>query len=261
MVLFSEFFTDSPLQRVEGEQLMLTTLRRAGALAAICLIIGSGSAQAMPSSAATAAPLAAQLAKVAPDLNAAVLKKAVSAMQCAVASGADPAARLAVIDFSLPSAQQRLWIFDLQRKSLLLQDLVAHGSGSGDNYAAAFSNIEGSHQSSIGLFRTSESYTGRHGYSLRMDGLEAGINDLARQRAIVIHPADYVDPAWVERYGRIGRSQGCPAVRPEVSQMVVDNLKGGQFMFSYYPDEHWLATSEFLNCPQRGTRLVAARSE
>jgi hypothetical protein len=240
---------------------MLTRLRRAGALVIICLSVSAGSAHAVTGSASAGMPLAAQLASVAPDLNNAVLKKAVSAMECAVASGADPAARLAVIDFSLPSAQQRLWIFDLQRKSLLLQDLVAHGSGSGDNYAAAFSNIEGSHQSSIGLFRTSESYTGRHGYSLRMDGLEAGINDLARQRAIVIHPADYVDPAWVERYGRIGRSQGCPAVRPEISKMVVDNLKGGQFMFSYYPDEHWLATSEFLNCPQRGKPLLAARAE
>lgn len=240
---------------------MLTNLRRAGALAAVCLSIGSTTVQAVTNSPAVTAPLASQLSVTAPDLNEKVLNKAVMAMECAIANGAKPAARLAVIDFSLPSAEERLWIFDLQSKKLLLQDLVAHGSGSGDNYAAAFSNIEGSHQSSIGLFRTAESYTGRHGYSLRMDGLERGINDLARQRAIVIHAADYVDPGWVARYGRIGRSQGCPAVRPEVAGMVVDKLKGGQFMFSYYPDEHWLATSEFLNCPQRDRQLLAARAE
>ena len=232
---------------------MLIQLCRAGMLAVLCLAFGSGSAMAVGSP-----QLVLQLASVAPDLNVGVLKKAVSAMQCALAGGAEPAKRLAVIDFSLPSSEQRLWIFDLQSKRLLLQDLVAHGSGSGDNYADAFSNIEGSHQSSIGLFRTQESYTGRHGYSLRMDGLEPGINDLARQRAIVIHAADYVDPNWVARYGRIGRSQGCPAVRPEVAGMVVDKLKGGQFMFSYYPDEHWLATSEFLNCPLRQSQLLTA---
>lgn len=237
---------------------MLTQLRRAGVLAAFCLAVSSGSVQAVNSPQPMSTPLVTQLTRVAPEMNAAVLKKAVSSMECALANGAEPAARLAVIDFSLPSSEQRLWIFDLQRKKLLLQDLVAHGAGSGDNYAAAFSNIEGSHQSSIGLFRTQESYIGRHGYSLRMDGLEPGINDLARQRAIVIHAADYVDPGWVDRYGRIGRSQGCPAVRPEVASMVVDNLKGGQFMFSYYPDEHWLATSEFLNCPQRDNQIVAA---
>lgn len=236
---------------------MLTTLRRAGALAAICLSVGFTPAHAVTTQAALTAPLASQLSLTAPDLNAAVLNQAVVAMECAVANGATPAARLAVIDFSLPSAEERLWIFDLQSRTLLLQDLVAHGSGSGDNYAAAFSNVEGSHQSSIGLFRTAESYTGRHGYSLRMDGLEPGINDLARQRAIVIHAADYVDPNWVARYGRIGRSQGCPAVRPEVAGMVVDTLKGGQFMFSYYPDEHWLATSEFLNCNKAEGQLLA----
>lgn len=238
---------------------MLTQLRRAGVLAAFCLAVSSGSVQAVNNpQPSMSTSLVTQLTRAAPEMNAGVLKKAVSAMECALANGAEPAARLAVIDFSLPSSEQRLWIFDLQRKKLLLQDLVAHGAGSGDNYAAAFSNVEGSHQSSIGLFRTQESYIGRHGYSLRMDGLEPGINDLARQRAIVIHAADYVDPSWVDRYGRIGRSQGCPAVRPEVASMVVDNLKGGQFMFSYYPDEHWLATSEFLNCPQRDSQLLAA---
>lgn len=206
-------------------------------------------------------PLLARLGKLAPDLDSAVLGRALAAMDCAVKHGSAPAARLAVIDFSLPSSEPRLWIFDLQAQSLLLEDLVAHGKGSGDNFAKAFSNVEGSNQSSIGLFRTQESYMGRNGYSLRMDGLEAGINDQARNRAIVIHAAKYVDESWVENYGRIGRSEGCPAVRPEVARMVVDQLKGGQFMFSYYPDAHWLASSEFLHCPDVDKREQLAAAD
>lgn len=224
---------------------MFSNFYRASLSATLCMaVMGSNW-----SSSADELPLFAQLSNVAPNLNSAVLRRAVTAMDCAVKHGSTPAARLAVIDFSLPSSEPRMWIFDLQTHTLLLEDLVAHGKGSGDNYAKAFSNIEGSHQSSIGLFRTQESYVGRNGYSLRMDGLEQGINDQARNRAIVIHAASYVDDSWVESYGRIGRSEGCPAVRPEVAKMVVDKLKGGQFMFSYYPDEHWLATSEFLHCP------------
>jgi hypothetical protein len=206
--------------------------------------------------------LAGQLARTAPDLDIRVLTRAISAMQCAINHGAAPASRLAVIDFALPSSQPRLWLFDLESRTLVLQELVAHGQGSGDNYAKSFSNIEGSHQSSLGLFRTSESYMGQHGYSLRMDGLESGINDKARARALVIHAADYVADSWIETHGRIGRSQGCPAVRPEVAQLVIDNLKGGQFLFSHYPDEHWLQTSAYINCPADGEQnLLAAAHE
>lgn len=236
---------------------MLNVLRRFGALSVCCLSLAVGPVAALESritipysaSSSTQSNLINRLGAQAPGLNSQVLQTAVSAMQCAVAGGAAPAERLAVIDFSLPSSEQRLWIFDLATQTLLLQDLVAHGQGTGDNLARTFSNIEGSHQSSVGLFRTQESYFGRHGYSLRMDGLEPGFNDLARQRAIVIHPADYVSTGWVEQHGRIGRSHGCPAVRPEVASMVVDSLKGGQFMFSWFPDDHWLATSALINCP------------
>ncbi len=197
------------------------------------------------------------LSSQAPALNRQVLSKAVSAMQCAVSAGVQSAKRLAVIDFSLPSSEPRLWIFDLEKRRLLLEELVAHGQNSGDNHANSFSNVVGSYQSSIGLFLTQESYFGRHGYSLRMDGLEPGINDNARERAIVIHKADYVDPSWIERQGRIGRSQGCPAVRPAVVEQVVDSLKGGQFLFSYYPDQAWIKQSAFINCqPSRVAGIV-----
>ena len=209
-----------------------------------------------------ASPLLESLARAAPTLDREVLRHALAAMQCAVNNGSAPAERLAVIDFSLPSTERRLWIFDLKRRTLVLRDLVAHGQGSGENFATRFSNDDGSHQSSIGLFRTEESYIGQHGYSLRMDGLEPGINDRARDRDIVIHAADYVNPAWVGQHGRIGRSHGCPAVRPEVARMVVDSLKGGQFMFSWYPDQKWLQNSAYLNCkPQRVAGILAAHKD
>ncbi|MBB3102638.1 murein L,D-transpeptidase catalytic domain family protein [Azomonas macrocytogenes] len=206
-------------------------------------------------------PLAERLARSALTLDRQVLRNAVAAMECAVRHGAAPAQRLAVIDYSLPSSERRLWIFDLVRKRLLLKDFVAHGQNSGENLATSFSNREGSYQSSIGLFRTEETYEGQHGYSLRMDGLEPGVNDRARDRAIVIHAADYVNPLWITRQGRIGRSQGCPAVRPEVAKMVVDSLKGGQFMFSWYPDRQWLQTSVFLNCnSDRVVTILSSRA-
>lgn len=199
-----------------------------------------------------------KLSAQAPDLDGTVLEKALQASRCAVNNGVSVPERLAVIDFSLPSVQQRLWIFDLNEHRLLLRDLVAHGKNSGMTSPNAFSNIEGSHQSSIGLFRAQESYRGKHGYSLRLDGLEPGINDLARQRAIVIHGADYVNERWIRKYGRIGRSHGCPAVGRDVIRQVVDNLKGGQLVFKYYPDEHWLQSSGLLNCETSQVAEAAA---
>jgi hypothetical protein len=213
---------------------------------------------ALASSASTQ-PLFNSLAKAAPKLNPQALQQALSAMQCAINSGASSAQRLAVIDYSLPSTARRLWIFDLQRKTLLLQDLVAHGNKSGENFATHFSNRVGSYQSSLGLFRTQESYQGGNGYSLRMDGLEPGFNDQARERAIVIHGADYVNPLWSQRQGRIGRSQGCPAVRQAVAKQVIDKLKDGQFMYSWYPDRGLAKTSLYLNCqPHQVARILAA---
>lgn len=206
--------------------------------------------------------LLSKLSHAAPELNPQALKSALSAMQCAVNNGAKQAQHLAVIDFSQPSTARRLWIFDLNRKTLVLRDLVAHGKESGENFATSFSNTEGSNQSSLGLFSTQESYVGSHGYSLRMDGLEPGINDQARERAIVIHPADYVNPLWNKTQGRIGRSLGCPAVRPQVARKVVDKLKNGQFMFAWYPDKRWLQSSAYLNCqPRQVASIVSARHE
>lgn len=194
---------------------------------------------------------ASKLASAAPDLDRKVLDSALQATTCAVSHGMAMPDRLAVIDFSLPSDQKRLWIFDLDSGDLLLNDWVAHGKNSGDGMASAFSNTVGSLQSSLGLFRGEETYDGKHGYSLRLDGLEPGVNDNARDRAIVIHGADYVDRELISKYGRIGRSFGCPAVRQGVARMVVDNLKDGQLVFSYFPDQNWLKNSSLLNCEQK----------
>jgi hypothetical protein len=184
------------------------------------------------------------LAKLAPKANPQVLRLAARALGCAQPD----AERLAVIDFSLPSTEQRLWVFDLKHQKLLFKELVSHGRGSGNAEAESFSNIPESYQSSIGLFRTLNSYYGRNGYSLRLKGLEAGVNDLAYQRAIVIHGADYVSENFIEQTGRLGRSHGCPAVRQEVAIKLIDSLKENQYLFTYYPDPEWLATSEFLSC-------------
>ncbi len=192
--------------------------------------------------------LAESLAASAPDADPKAITQALQASACAVKTlGAKAPKRLALIDFSLPSVERRLWIFDLQTKKLLLSDYVAHGRGSGDNYARSFSNQEGSLQSSLGLFTTSESYVGIHGRSLRLDGLEPGINDQARARAIVVHGAEYVDPQLAITQGRIGRSFGCPALRPSIVNKVIDALQGGQMLYAYFLDRHKPSISRMIN--------------
>jgi hypothetical protein len=195
----------------------------------------------------------AQLSQLAPEANTKVLALAMQARSCAAAQlGQAPAPRLAVIDYSRPSTSPRLWVFDLEQNKLLFRELVAHGQGTGENMAVHFSNKDGSHQSSIGLFRTADTYTGHNGYSLRMQGLEPGFNDAAMARAIVIHGAPYVNAKMAQQKGRLGRSWGCPALRPEIAKQVIDSLKNGQMIFSYYPDSNWLAKSPFINCKSKG---------
>lgn len=192
--------------------------------------------------------LAAALIKAAPQADAKVINLAVRASQCSIAQGAAPVQRLAVIDYSLPSTQQRLWVFDLKKRKLLFHELVAHGRNSGENMAVNFSNQNESFATSLGLYRTQQSYVGQNGYSLRMEGLEPGFNDNAFDRAIVIHGAPYVSPVLARANGRIGRSLGCPAVRPAIAHKLIDSMKGGQLLFSYYPDQRWLKSSSYINC-------------
>lgn len=193
-----------------------------------------------------------------PGLAPEVLDLALGARDCAADSGRAPAAaRLAVIDYSRPSTEPRLWLLDVEAGRVLKVEHVAHGRGSGENHATRFSNVEGSFQTSLGLYVAAETYHGGNGYSLRLDGLDPGFNDRARERLIVIHGAPYVDPDLAARQGRLGRSFGCPALRPEVAREVIDQLKDGQMVFAYYPDPDWLASSPNLSC---GTRLADVRA-
>jgi hypothetical protein len=176
-----------------------------------------------------------------------VFELALNAASCAVRTGAVGAPQtLTVIDYSKPSTERRLWVFDLKAKELVYEELVAHGQGSGANMATAFSNENESHQTSLGLFVTKDTYVGKNGYSLRLDGLDRGVNDRARERAIVMHGAPYVSEEFVKANGRLGRSWGCPAVSDAVARKMIDLVKNGGLVFSYYPDAEWLKTSKYL---------------
>lgn len=216
---------------------------------ALVLLAAHSAVQANPQD------LVSRLVLAAPGINPGVLTLAVNAVTCASQGGVDVSARrLAVIDYSKPSAEQRLWVFDLAAAKLLYLERVAHGRGSGDNLSEHFSNLPGSFQSSLGLFMTRETYMGGNGYSLRLEGLDPGFNDRARERAIVIHGASYVSDATVKVRGGVGRSHGCPAVRREIARTLIDTIKGGQYLFAYFPDRQWLDKSATLSCkaPQSG---------
>ena len=221
----------------------------------------AAAAPAPPPARSPATDSSSDLAAAARDADPAVIRLALDAQRCAIVRGeAAPGGRLAVIDYSRPSTQRRLWVFDLARRTLLFSEYVAHGRNTGDDMATRFSNAEGSLQSSLGLFRTAETYQGENGYSLRMDGLEPGINDRARPRAIVMHGAWYVDPLQALRQGRLGRSLGCPALRPQVARQVIDALKQGQVLFAYYPDAAWLSRSGYVGCRGHEPSLASRAS-
>lgn len=153
---------------------------------------------------------------------------------------------LTVIDFSLPSTEKRLWVIDPENGEILLHSVVAHGRNSGGLMAEKFSNIPESYQSSLGFYMTAETYHGKHGYSLRLDGLEKGYNDMARARAIVIHGADYATEAFAKSVGRLGRSLGCPALPSDLSKEAIDLIKDGSLLFIFAPDENYLEKSSLI---------------
>jgi hypothetical protein len=199
------------------------------------------------------------LVSVAPEPDAKLRRLAVSAAVCARRTIDVPNARfLTVIDYSRPSTAPRLWVLDLSTGRVIFSELVAHGRGSGGNVADRFSNEPDSHASSLGMFLTEDAYVGTNGYSLRLRGLEPGINDRAIERAIVMHGAPYVQ-AGMERFGRLGRSWGCPAVRPAVARQLIDRIKQGTLLLAYYPAPQWLQQSRFLGeCAPPGS-VAASR--
>ncbi|HWK10358.1 MAG TPA: murein L,D-transpeptidase catalytic domain family protein [Vicinamibacterales bacterium] len=212
----------------------------AAVVAAVALTItpalGTARASAVAATATAAANLNAEnwdpasLGGIDPQ----VFEAAMNAAAAAVERGrAKMPATLTIIDFTRPSTEKRLWVYDLTSHALLFDEWVAHGRGSGKTMASAFSNRPDSNMSSLGLFRTAEAYEGHNGYSLRLDGLDPGVNDNARERAIVIHGAPYVNPITAHAQGYLGRSLGCPAVRPEVAHALIDAVKGGGLLFAY----------------------------
>jgi hypothetical protein len=168
------------------------------------------------------------------DIDWQVFSTAFEAAAAAVSRGDVVApATLTVIDFTRPSTRKRMWVFDLRSHALLFDEWVSHGRGSGQAMATSFSNEPETNKSSLGLFRAGEAYMGKNGYSLRLDGLEPGINDRARERAIVIHGAPYVNAAVARVQGYLGRSLGCPAVRPAIARPLIDAVKDGGLLFAY----------------------------
>lgn len=200
---------------------------------------------------------AALIARLAPKINPVVINEAVSAMNCARKNGVGiNASRVAIIDYTIPSRLPRLWVLDLKQQKLLFEEHVAHGQGSGHDIPNAFSDREGSHQTSLGLFLTDTTYQGGNGYSLRLHGLSRGFNESAMRRLIVMHGAPYVNPIAAMAMGRLGRSWGCPAVRREVAKPMIDTLKQGQFIYSHGP-----GTAKLSQCKTENLALVATPPE
>ena len=154
---------------------------------------------------------------------------------------------ISICDFSLSSNVPRLWVIDLKNKKVLFNTLVAHGQGSGEEFATKFSNIEDSHQSSMGFYVTDGTYYGDKGYSLKIHGKDAGYNDQAFNRAIVIHGADYVSNDFIKGNNRLGRSWGCPALPQNLNRPIIDAIKGGTTLFIYSANQKYLASSKWLN--------------
>lgn len=150
---------------------------------------------------------------------------------------------LTIVDFSLSSNSKRLWVIDLATNTILFQSLVAHGRNTGEEFAKSFSNSAQSFKSSLGFYATGEIYSGKHGMSLRLDGLEKGINDNARSRGVVVHGANYVSNSFIKNNKRLGRSQGCPALPEELSKEIINVIKDKSCLFIYHPS----AISKFVS--------------
>jgi hypothetical protein len=154
---------------------------------------------------------------------------------------------ISIVDFSVPSTEKRLYVVDLKNYRVLYKTYVAHGRNSGTVMANSFSNQSSSFKSSLGFYKTLDTYNGKHGYSLRLQGLERGVNDNAYERAIVMHGADYVNPAYIPKLGYIGRSLGCPAVMSKEATPIINRIKDGTCLFIYHPSAAYQNQSSILS--------------
>lgn len=181
------------------------------------------------------------LSRKAPELNKNVLKLALTAYKKAAVKNNVKKPVLTVIDYSMPSSKQRMWIFDLRHEKLLYNTYVAHGQNSGMTVPNHFSNQTSSKATSLGTYITRDTYMGSKGYSLNLQGLEKGFNDNAYNRRVVIHGAWYVEPDFIRKSGRAGRSWGCPSIAKTIATPVINLIKGGSVVFAYYPDHNYLS--------------------
>ncbi len=163
---------------------------------------------------------------------------------------------LTLIDFSKPSTEKRLYVINLTLKKLMYVSYVSHGRNSGEKYATSFSNREGSYKSSLGFYRTENTYYGKNGYSLVLDGLEKGINDKAKERAIVMHGAAYADPSTIRLCGRLGRSLGCPALPLAECRQIIDAIKGGTLLYIHGDDKTYADRTVFTGESDHKSDLV-----
>lgn len=154
---------------------------------------------------------------------------------------------LTIVDFDLSSTKKRMWILNMDSQEVLFNTYVAHGQGTGGEFAKQFSNVENSHQSSLGFYMTGATYYGGNGLSLYMDGMEKQFNSNARKRYIVIHGADYAEPSFIKRVGRLGRSYGCPAVPNKIAKDLINTIKGKSVVYIHKSNENYLKNSTFLN--------------
>ncbi len=203
------------------------------------------------------------LHKEAGTLHKAVINKVLTILNCVNQYNVEHNNILTVIDYSLAANEKRLWIFDLEQRKLLFHTYVSHGIKSGALLSTVFSNKYDSKTSSIGLYKTQKTYYGRDGLSLRLDGLDSGFNSNASNRSIVIHGGWYVDEKFIKKYGRAGRSWGCPALPLNLAEPIINTIKNNSLLIVYYPSDDWFLKSKFLKCgklaPQHNiTSLEAA---
>lgn len=165
---------------------------------------------------------------------------------------------LSIIDFTKSSTKKRFYTIDLDQLQVKYYTYVSHGKNTGEDKATSFSNTVHSNQSSLGFYVTGETYIGSKGYSLKLDGTENGYNDKIRERAVVMHDAEYVSEYWIKQYGRLGRSQGCPALPKGIAKEVIDSIKNRTAIFAYYNDEKYLRESRYLDLNPVGEPLISS---
>jgi hypothetical protein len=186
------------------------------------------------------------LSQKAPMLDKKVLKLALAAYKTAMTNKSVKKSVLTIIDYSLPSSKQRMWVFDLHKNRLLYNIYVAHGMNSGMNTPHHFSNKLNSKETSLGTYVTQDTYIGTKGLSLNLQGMERGFNDNAYNRRVVIHGAWYVEPDFIKKSGRAGRSWGCPSIAKTLAKPVINTIKNGSVVFAYYPDKYYLSHSGYV---------------